>query len=320
MIICTDLHLKEESEDIVLGEIMPGILNAALASKETEVACLGDVWSVRYRALIRLMVRMKDELARHKAHGVNWTFIPGNHDMFDVNGRNILECFDSVATIYTKPTSDARGIWIPYHHDQKAFAETFSSLARSHKGPKVAFIHADVRGGYMNSTIVNDTGLDPSSFDGWRVFSGHYHKRHVVTGKVEFIGTAWETRSDEAGQPKGYAHWDGKSIRYVDTAWGPRHYKIYANANNVALPAMRPGDVVHVTTAPGVNPEVIGKQLASMGLSNHTVTPMVEQNEARLHVGPGATLDEYAIAYVNAVSPPDLNRDRLLSIFKGFAA
>lgn len=327
MLLVTDLHLREESAEVVLGEILPGIAQGALAAGETEIGCLGDVWHLRYRAAVRLMTAMRDELERQRALGLKWSFIAGNHDQIDVHGRNILEFFDSVATIHKERFNwTPRGVWIPYHHDQKAFAETFAEAAKRagpHKsGPPVAFIHQGVRGAWMNDSMPNKDGIDPAMFKGWRVFSGHYHKRQIVglpgEGQVEFLGTAWQTRADEANQAKGYALWDGKQVRYVDTAWGPRHYKFtgVADASAIPLSQLRPQDVVSVTTAPGVSAEKIGKKLAAAGVLNHTVTPQVEHKEARLSVRDNATMQDYAKAYIDLHADPSHNKEVLFNIFQ----
>ncbi len=324
MIISTDWHLNEESADVVLGEVLPGLAAAALEAKDHHLVCLGDAWHFRYRASVRLQVALRDELVRHQSRGLRWTFLPGNHDMFDIHGRSIMEVFHDVpgVDVINEPRINADGLWIPYQISNAKFLEVFRKLSpHIASAPRVAFIHQGVKGALMNDTYADEHGLDPSVLDGWQVFSGHYHKRHSV-GAITYVGSPYQTSMSEAGQEKGYAHWDAKGYLPVTTAWGPRHFKLdVIDAKSLDTSQFRPEDIVTIVTPASANVAAIGKKLAAAGITHSTVSPAsVEHTEARMAVRDGASFEEHAQAYINLVAPPTLDKAQLLHIFKGISS
>ena len=59
-------------------------------------------------------------------------------------------------------------------------------------------------GAVMNDSMVSRHGMSPSIFPpGLPVYSGHYHKPHVVAGSsIEYIGSPMQMSFAEAGQEK----------------------------------------------------------------------------------------------------------------------
>ena len=322
MIVIADLHLKEESAEVILREVLPGIFQACIARNEREVAILGDVLHFRYKVDARLQNSLKDEFKRWADAGIQVRVLPGNHDQYDVTGRNALELFNEMPNVhvYTEPTWTSEGCWIPYRKNPedilKALAQPKPSL-----GGNTLFMHHGVKGAWMNDNVQDAEGvlldnLEPAKWDA--ILCGHYHRHQQLGDRFWYIGSPWQTTANEAGQPKGYVVYTGKAVGFVPMAWGPRFHRFELQAGqSLDLRGVHARDEVRVkTVGPGAEAAaaVLGKQLVEAGLTRHVVTPDVEPVQARLAVPAGATLEHYAKAYV-AQMETDLNRDRLMQVY-----
>ncbi len=321
MIIFTDVHLDEDSAPVVFNEVLPGVAEAAVKLGDKDIACLGDWLNIRYRVSGKLLVGLRD-VVTYWTHdlGLNLRVLPGNHDMHDIEGRTVLEMLADIegVLVYRQPTWDRDGLWIPYQATSDKFLKALARTPPRIPPPRNAFIHQGVLGAWMNGNIRNDDGVPLQTFSTWnKVMSGHYHLHHTV-GNVTYIGSPWETRADEAGQVKGFAQWDGQTLLHHPRHWGPRHIKLDVTAP-LNLTQLRPTDIVTATVPAGYDVQALGKQLAAAGVKNHTLTPEVPVNEARLSVGAHADMVTYANAYVDKLAPPELDKKRLMKIFREVA-
>lgn len=319
MIIFTDLHLNEDSADTVLGQVLPGILAAAIQHRQSNVVFLGDFWDIRYRVDVRLFNAVRDELHAWSRAGVTLRMLPGNHDQVDIQGRNALEAYGDIpgVTVYTEPQWDIDGFWLPY---RKSNAELRGMLARAWetyggKYPPVLFAHHGLSGAMMNDHYSNTDGLGLEEFTGWRrILCGHYHKRQAV-GLLTYIGSPYQTSAGESGQAKGYALFDGLNLEMVDTLWGKRYHRFEVEPGaQPDLSDVREGDEVRVKVigeGAEKRAELLGQTLAG---TNAIVTPEVLPMQSRLEVTPNATLATYARAFVETVETP-LDKGRLLKAF-----
>ena len=324
MIVIADLHLKEESFDVVLHEVLPGIFQACLERSEHEVAILGDVLHFRYKVDARIQNALKDEVERWGGAGIHIRILPGNHDQYDISGRNALELFDAIPNVkvYSKPTWDKDGLWIPYCKDPKAIASALRTLAPGiPETANTLFLHHGVRGAWMNDNVQDSEGVELESLDPLRwkaILCGHYHKHQKIGQNFWYVGSPWQTTANEAGQVKGFVEYSNQALAFVPKTWGPRFHRFeLAPGQALDLSQVNPRDEVRVKTM-GAGAEaaaaIIGKQLVTIGLARHVVTPEVEPMQARLSVPMGATLANYATAYVQQIGT-DLNHGRLMQMY-----
>lgn len=324
-LVFSDVHLNEDSADVVLGKILPNIRQEALRRGINQLAMLGDLWHVRYRVDVRIQNALRDELKQWESAGLDLRILPGNHDQVDRAGRNALEVFDDLrkVRVYTEPTADGDGVWVPYRkrgEDVVQILETLAPRAMNLEGRRVCWAHVAVQGAYMNDTHFDSDGLPVSVFQHFdRVLMGHYHKRQSLTYEnttLWYVGSVREVTASEAGQDKGFAIWDGDQLEFVATDWAPRIHRIELKKGQQFDPSrIRPGDDVRVTVDPEIDIETLGKYLEQLNV-RHTITPAVEVTQSRLDVGDSATIAQYAKAYVERVAPEHADKARLMDVFR----
>lgn len=321
MILFSDVHLDEDSKDVVLNDVLPGVFRAAQDRGDRHIGMLGDFWHIRYKVSVKLQNAVRDEIRRWVSHGLKVYILPGNHDQIDIHGRHAMEVFEDIPNVqvFTQPGWNEWGLWVPYRKRPEEIVRAMQLTSPWKKGrpPSVLFLHQGILNSWMNDHIQDVEGLPLEMFSGWqRVLMGHYHLRQTI-GHASYIGSPWQVTAHEAGQDKGYAVWDGKNLEYVTTRWGPRFHKIRVEAGQEVIDTsdIAPGDDVRIDASVGVNLDKLHKVLESTGAA-HTVTPEINVNEARLEVKPGSGLREYAMAYVEAMDS-DLDPNRLMKIYEG---
>lgn len=311
-IVFSDLHLKTDTENLVFDEVLPGILEAALKTTSKEIIFLGDWYDVRNSVLIRLQNRTLEWLVNGLAQGVTFRLLPGNHDQCQADGSNALEVFGGIPgiTVYSKPTLDSYGMWVPYGFD---LPET------QHR---VVWAHADVAGGMMNSSKMSENGWELESLSDKFVISGHYHKRQTVRNNgvlgaiVNYVGSPYQTNAGESGNECGYHVWDGvkRELTFIAKNWGPKYHKLDLQSGEFSIPSnMHPRDRIQVT-APSKDLDSIYRRFSDAGFNDVKITPTSEVKESRLNVSDTGNLGDYVVSYVQQFKG-DLPEDDLLKAF-----
>jgi DNA repair exonuclease SbcCD nuclease subunit len=324
VLVFSDLHLDEDSAEVVLGRILPTLRQTAQDADINQAIMLGDWWHVRYRVDIRLLNAVRDELKQWEEADITLRILPGNHDQVDRAGRNALEVFDEYrkVKVYTEPTADGDGVWVPYRkraEDVGQAVEQLEPRSMNLEGNKVCFAHAPIQGAWMNEAKQDTDGLSQQLFQKFdRVLLGHYHKRQTWTvdgTTFWYVGSVREVNASEMGQDKGYGIWDGNHLNWCTMDWAPRIHKLeLKKGESLDTTKIRPGDDVRIVAGPGVDIEQLGQYLEQLQVK-HTVTPEVETTQLRLDVPATASLAEYAQAYVERTAPKNADKARLMQTF-----
>lgn len=330
LLIISDLHLRKTSEDVLFNQVFPGVEEMLKSTGASAVVILGDVFHIRYEVDIRLFNRLHDLLTKWGSPSdtiVETIIIPGNHDQYALSGRHALEAFDLIpgVTVYTEPTWNRLGLWVPYRKSLEEVREGMAlKMPDDLAAARVLWMHHGFAGAFMNNYKVNEDGLLPGEMKGWDVvFTGHYHKHQELEGAapIVYIGTPYQTKADETNQEKGVILWDTETFEYefIPKVWGPRYHKIQVQADgSMDTSNVQPGDIVNVIAAPGSDAEAITKSLEG---ANVTVSLEVEPIEQRLAVAQGATLRDYALAYVDLKGEESgLDVSRLTAEFDKYTA
>lgn len=315
MIIAADIHLREESADTVFTSVLPGLFEATRLDSDNLLVILGDFWHVRYRVSVRLQNLFMEFLEKLNAENIKVILLPGNHDQINPKGENALQVFQKMPNVmvYSEPTLDRWGLWIPYRKNLEEIKEALSAKPRT---TRTVFMHHGVRGALMNGNIRDNDGLELSEFENSdHILCGHYHMRQKL-GPVHYIGSPYQTRADEAGQAKGYARWNGKSLTYIDTKWGKRYHRYVVKEVDTFTPdEINFDDELRIQVNSAKEAELLGKKLIAAGYKNVVVTPKQSASQKRLEVNEAASLSEYAIAFVNA-QDTYLDKKELLNTYK----
>lgn len=330
MLLISDLHLREDSADVVFNDVLPGIAQATYEHQDFDVALLGDIFHIRYRVSVRLLNALRDAFhewanRRVEKERVVTLIIPGNHDQINVEGRNALETLGSMlrVRVFTEPTWNAYGLWFPYRKPELVHSKLVEMCSQVNQERIVSgqyqntlFIHHGISGAWMNDGYQGKGGLDPqmvSSFSA--VLCGHYHKHQRVNDRITYIGSPYQIDAGESGQEKGYCTWNGQTLTHVPMNWGPRYHRITLQpGEKLDTSNIDARDDVRVDVANTKDAEKVGQMLAELGVAQHTVTPRVETIEARLSPA-NEGLESYARAYAETIAPEDLDQKKLLDVF-----
>lgn len=329
MLVFGDLHLRDDSADLVLGHILPSLRHACVTRGIVDAACLGDVYHVRYRIDARLHNAVMDEFDQWHKMGIRLRILPGNHDQYDAAGRNVLEVLGYMPGIqvFSKPYLDDFGWWVPYHANVLQLRTWLRSIAVESR--RVLWLHQGIAGSWLSRTEQDVDGLTEEDLCGWPcVIAGHYHRyQHMQLGPTQcwYVGSPWQVSAAEAGEPKGFCVWNGRNLQFEPCRWGRRIHmlRVGPDAPRVDLTGidLAHDDVRVEVVGAGAEARVaeIGAWLAKQGAAHVTVTPEVAPAQARLGLTAGASLREYALAYVEQMAS-DLDQGRLMSCFDSLIA
>jgi DNA repair exonuclease SbcCD nuclease subunit len=315
----TDLHCAPSTIDTCLQVLQR--VHAEAVARNAGVLFLGDFWHHRATIRVDLLNNVLQELSSWQ---VPLIMIPGNHDQVTLGGHNHgltplensfridLDNNESNTSvngplIFSHPTKFMNALFIPHIRDNTIMESVLSSSAA--ENATALFVHADVTGAYMNDLIISQGGVSPLCFPPNKpIYSGHFHKPHVVTRKdvsIDYIGSPYETSLAEARQAKCLvvldASQDWKMIKRISLDIGRKHYHATSVEDLLTLDRVKEGDRVVVTMAkhdfeqerrqaePGSVSTIDGKikSLRNAGamvevreLSPLAMGPLVQSNEA----------------------------------------
>ena len=268
-VIFTDLHCAPSSLDTCL-KVLERVHELAV-QHNAGVLFLGDFWHTR--GTLRVDV-LNDVLAQFATWTVPLIMIPGNHDQVTLGGHSHgltalqnayrVQLEDGTylpgPLILSYPTKFLNALFVPHIRTlSKMEAIVQSELAHSQESTAALFVHADVTGAYMNDRIISTGGVAPTCFPSNRpIYSGHFHKPHVVETSskdicIEYLGSPYETSLAEAQQPKALAivssnnGW--KVEEYVPMNIGRKHYQVESWEGLLEINA-KSGDRIVVTISP----------------------------------------------------------------------
>jgi DNA repair exonuclease SbcCD nuclease subunit len=325
MILFSDLHLKESNEDLCF-EVLERICEEA-TQDDWMVVCCGDFWHLRYQVNVRLLNRVKAWLDHWTGKGMEFHFLPGNHDQVNVGGRNALEVLGNgdQVMVWTEP-----GWWawkppngppsrviafVPYRKDPVDQARALEYAAGPVEGqgePKVIFGHFGVIGATMNSGKKDQEGIVAAVKP--RLFLGHYHKPHEVRlgklGGVIYVGAPFQHNFGEAGNQGGYIkiRWD-RGIRWerFPLGLGPQHHIVLWDPRMEIEPSRwlgGPDDKVRLDIVAPVNrlddPDLV-KRVKASGYEEAqiNVLPQPAEREQRFEVEAGESLEQSAERFLD---------------------
>lgn len=152
-----------------------------------------------------------------QADHIETVVLVGNHDMTgDHNSTShamsVFAPWSMSPKIIDKPTVMGLYGYLPYQHSLERYTESVRELASA--GAKTLVCHQTITGSQYENGFYAPDGIDPAYIPFDLIFSGHIHKRQIITAGTKTIiypGTSrWESVSD-ANEEKGlwiYEHDD----------------------------------------------------------------------------------------------------------------
>lgn len=285
-VLFSDLHCSPSSLPTCL-EVLEKVHSEA-AKRNAGVIFLGDFWHHRGTVRIDLLNAVLRSLSSWE---VPLIMIPGNHDQVTLGGlehgltplRNafyVEDARDSFGEndaqkrtmqpgpmIITHPTKFKDAFFVPYIRNPRILEYALQSSPS--KSAAAHFVHVDVNGAYMNDLIVSRSGSPLSIFPSLGhegggtkpIYSGHFHKPHIVTAPkaasgvaVRYVGSPYQTSLSEAGQEKELLVVDSSQgwnvVESIQLEIGRKYHRLFSAKDLLQLNGVGPTDriVLSVTS------------------------------------------------------------------------
>lgn len=336
MLIFSDLHLKESTEEVCF-QVLAAVRELARADKGHVVFC-GDFWQLRYQVNVRLLNRVKAELHDWAKEGLHVDLVPGNHDQVTVQGENALEVLaEPGIRVWTEPGVEGNCGFCPYRKEpaeQLAALKTAASWATSQGAPaRVVFAHFGLRGAEMSAGRKDADGLE---LPWWKeegryplIILGHYHRHQHGPGYV-YVGSPYQQSFGEAGNSPGVLRLQGEKWEHVPLTIGPRHIIVRWDAAAVseppAPPTCRAMDRIRLDVdAPYsmlANPELM-EAVSRAGYvsagAQVSVLPRDTVRESKFSLTAGESLSSAAERFVRERCPDEAEAEKRLSYLRRWA-
>jgi DNA repair exonuclease SbcCD nuclease subunit len=144
----------------------------------------------------------------------------------EIHALQVLEAANPFIKVLSSPVEYLGALWLPFRRDHNLIKEAVQQSGSI----KAIFGHLDVVGAFLNEACQAKEGIEASIFPTHLpVYTGHYHKAHVVEGtQIEYIGSPYQVSAGESEQTKRFVvlnrHW--QKIGEIPVNIGPRHFSI----------------------------------------------------------------------------------------------
>lgn len=242
VILISDIHLGIRNASFEWIENMtryfdnffiPLIRKYKEAGDKCVVVVAGDYFDNRQHIDINVM-NVGAEIMQKIAAEVEVFVSIGNHDIYkkkevDISSVKIFKLFKNVKLIEKLTTlvtsQDRKFLIVPWVGDAK---EETKILTRN-KNVDFYILHSDIAGfKYDNGRqIVN--GVNISTVEGKKIYSGHIHKRQS-TDVATYIGSPYHLKRSDIGNTKGIYSVvispDGVKEEFVENTYSPKYLKV----------------------------------------------------------------------------------------------
>lgn len=241
-----DLHVKAASLARCLDVLAR--VRALTIKHGAEVVCMGDFWDQRGVLSVRQLDAILTELEAHKAAGVRWKLIPGNHDQVTrdglIHGLRVFEQFPNIEVV-TEPLIDkALGVaFIPWREDSAEQTKMFADIPEGF----TAFGHGEIKGALANNGHKADGKFTVKMVRHLKaVYLSHYHQRQQI-GNTVYVGSPYEQSMGERNMPHGVALVSSHDeTSYFDFDDLPKHWRLTWPNDKKMFGLVRPQDIVEV--------------------------------------------------------------------------
>lgn len=201
-IITGDWHVKKGMQTDIILQYLAYLENYYFDNEIDYIFVDGDVFhkssNIKNEAFVPLFLKMM----AMKNNGIKFIFIPGNHDIMNVDNDSIVETFSSFGTVYKKGTEvtlDGQNFYFqPYTKSESELPEP--------KHDSYLITHLSIADFSFDNNFhaTEKHAFRRELFSGWLgVFTGHFH-RHQKWGNICYVGSPNQMYRSESGHEKGF--------------------------------------------------------------------------------------------------------------------
>lgn len=201
-IITGDWHVKKGMQLQIILQYLDYLTAYYFENSIDYIFIDGDVFhkdsNIKSDAFVALFMK----LLEMKESGVNMIFIPGNHDIMNVDNDSIVETFSAFSTVYKKGTEvklkDALFYFQPYTKNETELPDA--------KPTHYLVTHLSIADFKFDNNFhaTEKHAFRRELFNQWgQVFTGHFH-RHQEWGNICYVGSPNQMYRSEIGHTKGF--------------------------------------------------------------------------------------------------------------------
>lgn len=199
-IITGDWHLEKGLKTNIVLAYLDFLHNYYLNNNIDYIFVEGDVFerssNIKNESFIPLFLK----LFNMKNSGIKFIFIPGNHDIMNVDNDTLVETFQTFGEVFKKGSSleiDNHDFYfLPYTKQQDELPS----------GGEYLITHLSIADfSFDNAYHVTEKHAFPrSTFENWNmVFTGHFHK-HQTWKNICYVGSPYQIHKSERNDSKGF--------------------------------------------------------------------------------------------------------------------
>ena len=197
-----DWHVKKGIQTDIILQFLDYIKSYYFDNDISYIIVNGDVFhksaNIKNEAFISLFLK----LMKMKEIGEKMIFIPGNHDIMNVDNDSIIETFASFGQMYKQGTKGEL-------NNDKFYLQPYTKREQDLPTPEedtILITHVPIADFAFDNNFhaTEKHAFKPELFEGWfKVFTGHFHK-HQSRKNVVYIGSPNQMYRSEIGQVKGF--------------------------------------------------------------------------------------------------------------------
>ena len=202
LLLATDLHCQDGIYVNICIDFLDYLSSYAKKNNINKIVILGDLLEKSNRIKYDTFVPLFRKLQEMKDAGLILFFIPGNHDIYTMDGDTIVEIFSPFGEVVKNAKEfEFDGVKInmcPFTTDPNEVPTVNADYLFTHL-PIDGFM-------FDNGMEAKEKHSFPVSFfsNYKKVFTGHYHKRQT-RDNIEYVGSPYQLSFGEAGDTnKGF--------------------------------------------------------------------------------------------------------------------
>lgn len=215
-----DFHAEKGIVINILLDYLSYLQYYCLENGIKDIIVLGDVLerssNIKNEAFVPLFLK----LIEMRDAGLNFTFILGNHDIFNVNNDSIVQTFKPIGKVIKSCGVIGDFTFLSYTKKEEDIP----------KGGRYLFTHIPIADFNFDSAyhMTEKYSFPKATFENYQlVFTGHFH-RHQSQRNIIYVGSPYQLTFGEMGVDKGFVVFDTEreDWEFIKYDKAPTHIEI----------------------------------------------------------------------------------------------